>query len=48
MNAEQAKSFARWFSTAIGPILISHGYASTAGLEMGAGVFVFIAGCMGE
>jgi hypothetical protein len=43
MNAEQVKSFVRWFSATVGPFLISHGYISAGGLEMAGGVVVSLA-----
>lgn len=43
MNAEQVKSFVRWFSATVGPFLISHGYISTGTLEMLGGVIVSLA-----
>jgi hypothetical protein len=43
VNPEQAKSLARWFSSVVGPFLISHGYVSAGGLEIGIGVFVSLA-----
>jgi hypothetical protein len=43
MNTEQVKSAVRWIITVVGPLLISHGYASAGGLEIAGGVIVSLA-----
>lgn len=40
MNQEQAKSAVRWMIATFGPVITSHGYASSSTLEMIGGALV--------